>query len=497
MYPGIGVSRHLEVRAGVYRDSVSLMQASRRIGAEPGVRSALVAMATELNLELLVGMGFRAPAGASANDMVVAVEADGEEQLAGALATLDELLAQRRFDGEGRAFPDPLPRTIRAAAADATLALISTPGQYAAADAFEALDAGLDVMLFSDNVPIGPEIALKRAAAIRGRLVMGPDCGTAVLGGVGLGFANVVRPGPIGLVAASGTGAQQLMCLFDAVGLGISHCLGVGGRDLSEEVGGRSTLAALDLLASDASTERVVVVSKPPAPAVADAVRARIADLDLPIDLALLGPGRPTLTDVAERVVRAAGRRWTAPRQWPARSIRQRRPGALRGLFSGGTLCAEAGFVVSERLGTVRSNIASDAASALPDDLRSDGHLVIDFGDDVLTRGRPHPMIDNTLRIDRILDEGSDPACAVLLVDVVLGHGAHPNPAAELAPALETARENAARSGRDLAVVVSLTGTAADPQGLDRQVAALQAAGASIHLSNADAARTAADLVAG
>jgi FdrA protein len=153
--------------------------------------------------------------------------------------------------------------------------------------------------------------------------------------------------------------------------------------------------------------------------------------------------------------------------------------------------------VVSERLGTVRSNIASDAASALPDDLRSDGHLVIDFGDDVLTRGRPHPMIDNTLRIDRILDEGSDPACAVLLVDVVLGHGAHPNPAAELAPALETAREDAARSGRDLAVVVSLTGTAADPQGLDRQVAALQAAGASIHLSNADAARAAADLVAG
>jgi FdrA protein len=287
------------------------------------------------------------------------------------------------------------------------------------------------------------------------------------------------------------------MCLFDAAGLGISHCLGVGGRDLSEKVGGRSTLAALDLLASDASTERIVVVSKPPAPAVADAVRARIAKLDLPIDLALLGPGRPTLTDVAERVVRAAGRRWTAPRQWPAPASRQRRPGALRGLFSGGTLGAEAGFVVSERLGAVRSNIASDAASTLPGDLRSDGHLVIDFGDDVLTRGRPHPMIDNTLRVDRILDEGSDPACAVLLVDVVLGHGAHPNPAAELAPALATARENAARGDRDLAVVVSLTGTAADPQGLDRQVAALHAAGASVHLSNADAARTAADLVAG
>jgi FdrA protein len=491
------VSRLLEVRAGVYRDSVSLMQASRRISTEPGVRSALVAMATELNVDLLVGMGFEPPAGASANDMLVAVEADGEEELAAAMATVEALLAQRRTDGGSGALTDPPPRTIRAAAADATLALISTPGQYAAADAFEALDAGLDVMLFSDNVPVGHEIALKRTAAERGRLVMGPDCGTALLSGVGLGFANVVRPGPVGLVAASGTGAQQLMCLFDAAGLGVSHCLGVGGRDLSEAVGGRSTLAALDLLASDTETERVVVVSKPPAPAVADAVRARIADLGIPVDLALLGAGRPTLTDVAERVVRAAGLGWEAPREWPARERRPPRSGAVRGLFAGGTLCDEARFVLAERLGPVRSNIATDAASALPDDLRADGHVLIDFGDDRLTRGRPHPMIDNTLRIDRILEEGLDPACGVLLIDVVLGHGAHPDPAGELAPALARARQTAASGGRDLAVVVSLTGTAADPQGRDRQAATLQAAGASVHLSNADAARTAADLVAG
>ncbi len=497
MYPGFGVSRRLEVRAGVYRDSVSLMQASRRIGEEPGVRSALVAMATELNIELLVGMGFEAPAGASANDMLVAVVADGEDEIDAAMATLDALLAQRRTDGDGGAFSDPPPRTVRGAAVDATLALISTPGQYAAADAFEALDAGLDVMLFSDNVPVGHEIALKRAAAERGRLVMGPDCGTALVGGVGLGFANVVRPGPVGLVAASGTGAQQLMCLFDAAGLGISHCLGVGGRDLSEAVGGLSTLAALDLFAGDAATERIVVVSKPPAPAVADAIRARTADLDIPVDLALLGPGQPTLTDVAERVTRAAQLAWEAPRQWPARDRRPRRTGAVRGLFAGGTLCDEARFVLSERLGAVRSNIAAEAASALPDDLRSDGHLVIDFGDDRLTRGRPHPMIDNTLRVDRILEEGLDPACGVLLIDVVLGHGAHPDPAGELAPALARARDTAASGGRDLAVVVSLTGTAADPQGLDRQAAALQAAGASVHVSNADAALTAANLVAG
>jgi FdrA protein len=351
-------------------------------------------------------------------------------------------------------------------------------------------------MLFSDNVPIDQEIALKQAAARQGRLVMGPDCGTALIGGVGLGFANVVRAGPVGLVAASGTGAQQLMCLLDGAGLGISHCLGVGGRDLSAAVGGRSTLAALDLLATDPATERVVIVSKPPGAGVVNALRTRIASIDIPVDLALLGPGRPTLTEVASRVVRAAGLPWSDPGNFPAPHVAGRRQGALRGLFSGGTLADEARFVLSDRLGAIRSNTASEGAAELPDDLRADGHLVIDFGDDRLTRGRPHPMIDNTLRIARILEEGLDRICAVLLLDVVLGHGAHPDPAAELAPAIRQARASAAADGRDLAVVVSLTGSAADPQGRDRQASAFQVAGASVHLSNAEAARTAADLVA-
>ena len=488
------MSRRLEVRPGAYRDSVSLMQVSRRIGEEPGVRSALVAMATDLNLQLLVGMGFVAPDGATPNDMVVAIEADDDDALTAATSVLDGILAERSSRGVGPATDAP-PRTIRSAADGATLALISTPGQFAAADAFEALDAGLDVMLFSDNVPLGQEVALKRAAADRGRLVMGPDCGTAVIAGVGLGFANVVRMGPVGLVAASGTGAQQLMCLLDAAGVGISHCLGVGGRDLSAAVGGRSTLAALGLLAADPMTEQVVVISKPPAADVVATLRDRIGDLGVHVELALLGPGQPTLTETAERVVCGAGLPWSAPRSWPALHARPRRQGAVRGLFSGGTLADEARFILSERLGPIRSNTSSDGDLGLPDDLTGEGHLVIDFGDDRLTRGRPHPMIDNTLRVARILAEGSDPTCAVIVLDVVLGHGAHPDPAAELASAVTQARATAAAAGRELAVVVSLTGTPADPQGLDRQALALQAAGASVHLSNAEAARAAADLI--
>ncbi|MGH8777294.1 MAG: FdrA family protein [Jiangellaceae bacterium] len=474
------------------------MQVSQRVGAAHGVRSALVAMATELNLDLLAGMGFAVPDGASANDMLVAVEAEDDRALSTALTQVDAILAERARSADGAADSAP-PRTVRAAAAasGSTLALISTPGQYAAADAFDALYAGLDVMLFSDNVPLEQEIALKETATRLGLLVMGPDCGTAVVAGVGLGFVNVTRPGPVAIVAASGTGAQHLMCLLDGAGLGVSHCLGVGGRDLSEPVAARSTLAALDLLAAEESTERIVVVSKPPAPVVAERVRARAAGLGIPVEFALLGPGQSSITDVAERVVRAGGLPWDAPRGWPAPDNPAPRVGALRGLFSGGTLCDEAMLIAASQLGAIRSNVPLEPDWDLPDDLRAPGHLMIDFGDDSLTQGRPHPMIDGRLRAARLVDEGADPTCAVVLLDVVLGHGAHPDPAAELEPAIRQARATAAGGGRDLAVVVSLVGTAGDPQGLDRQAEALCSAGASVHLSNAAAAHVAVDLVEG
>jgi FdrA protein len=299
----------------------------------------------------------------------------------------------------------------------------------------------------------------------------------------------------VGIVAASGTGAQQLMCLLDAAGLGVSHCLGVGGRDLSAAVEGRSTSGALDLLAADDATERIVVVSKPPAAEVARRVQAHAAGLGLPVDFALLGSGQPTLTEVAERVTVALGRDWVPPGTWPAPYERAPRLGALRGLFSGGTLCDEAMIVASARLGAIGSNIPLIPAWSLPDDLRAPGHLMIDFGDDKLTQGRPHPMIDGSTRAQRILEEGADASCGTVLLDVVLGHGAHPDPAAELAPAIREARATAAQTGRDLAVVVSLTGTSGDPQGLSRQAEAMQSAGASVHLSNAAAAQAATDLV--
>src|SRR5262249_33473750 len=237
------------------------------------------------------------------------------------------------------------------------LVLVSTPGRYAFLDAMDALDAGASVLVFSDNVPVDQEVRLKEAARRRGLLVMGPDCGTAIVGGVALGFANVVRPGPVGLAAASGPGAKPIMSLLDAAGVGVSHCLGVGGRDLSSAVAGRSTLAALDALDADDATELIVIVSKPPAPTVTDKIRAYAAGLPTPVLVALLGlrqPDRPTTVEgVLERLGQPAPARWPA---WRPTHQRPTRPGALRGLFAGGTLCHEAMAIASATLGPVRSN---------------------------------------------------------------------------------------------------------------------------------------------
>jgi FdrA protein len=447
---------HVELRPGAYADSVALMQVSRDVAALPGVRSAQVAMATPLNLEVLAGMGFVVPP-ATPNDLVVAIDADDVEA---ALAAVTAALRPRRVAGSEQEVP---PRTTRSALLrePADLVLVSVPGASAFVEAMDALDAGCDVMIFSDNVPFDQELALKRTATDRGLLVMGPDCGTCVIGGLGLGFANVVRPGPVGIVAASGTGCQQLMCLLDAAGAGVAAALGVGGRDLSAEVGGLSTREAMKRLDADPDVELIVVVSKPPAPEVAADLRAYADTLSTPIRLALLGGGQPDLTAAAEGVLDDLRRGKPA---WPVwGQATSPRAGVLRGLFVGGTLCTEADLI-------------AEAAGVT--------HHMTDFGDDSLTQGRAHPMIDPTLRLEHLAQAGSDATTGVLLLDVVLGHGAEPDPAARLAPVIAAA---------GVPVVVACVGTQAD--GLQRQAAALADAGAEVYLSNAQATRRAVELV--
>jgi FdrA protein len=502
----------VEVRRGAYHDSVTLMVVSRTLAGVEGVSAAQVAMGTELNLGLMRGMGFDPPEGAGANDLVVAVRARDDEAIDRSRAALEAALAGSSTAGQGGGGRGaaPPPRTAGAAArrsVGANLCLVSVPGAHAFTEAMDALESGLSVMLFSDNVPVEAEVRLKEEGARRGLLVMGPDCGTAAVAGVGLGFANAVPPGPVGIVAASGTGAQQLMSLLAGAGVGVSHCLGVGGRDLSRAVDGRSTRQALAMLDADEATELIVVVSKPAAAAVARELEAFVEGLGTPVQLAVLGRGQGDLTAAAARAVLATGATWSEPRRWPAPQERTGPYRELRGLFAGGTLCDEAMVIASDALGSdqpVRSNIPLDPSLSLGSDLADDGHLMIDFGDDALTQGRAHPMIDQRSRLDRIATEaarltanGRDTGGVVLLLDVVLGHGAHPDPASELAPALAEAVKSASAGGRDLAVVVSLCGTEGDPQGLQRQSAALVEAGAAVYLSNAAAARAAVALLEG
>jgi FdrA protein len=485
------VTSTLQVRRGAYVDSVTLMQVSRRVSAVPGVDTAIVAMATDLNLDLARSLGFEPPAGLGPNEMLVAVAAGSDDALDVALREVDAALAEAAAPARTSFGAAPEPVTVRAAArhSGADVALISTPGRFAFADAVDAVDAGLHTMVFSDNVPLAQEVALKEYAAAAGVLVMGPDCGTAVVGGVGLGFANVVRPGPAGIVAASGTGAQHLMSLLDHAGVGISHCLGVGGRDLSAEVGGRSTLQALDLLAADEATELIVVISKPPDPEVATRVHEHADRLGKTVVLALLGPGRPDITEVAAHAVAAAGAAWSPPATSPGKLTRGRPGGHVRGLFAGGTLCDEAMVIATDRLGPVTSNIPLPGGRETDDRLGSVGHTFIDFGDDRLTRGRPHPMIDGSIRVDRLRAEVTDPTTGVVLMDVVLGHGAAADPAGELASVVADA------TVAGVPVVTALIGTGDDPQGLERQAATLREAGAWVSRSNAQASRTALDLL--
>lgn len=402
-------------------------------------------------------------------------------------------------------------------ATDATLALISTPGDYAAAEARKALDAGLDVMIFSDNVSVDDEIALKRRAHERGLLVMGPDCGTAIVGGVALGFANVVRRGDIGCVGAAGTGLQQVTSLVDRWGAGISNALGTGSHDLSSEVGGITMLDALAALDADPETNVLLLVSKPPAPDVAERVLDAAARSAKPAVVCFLGAPREnverpgiqaasTLDEAAEKAVAAS--LGAAPQRPPESELdalaAEAREGLadsqryLRGLYSGGTFGYEASLLLSAAaVGRVWSNTPARPDDRIADVWKSREHTVVDLGDDVFTRGRPHPMIDYRLRVERIAEEAADPEVAVVLFDVVLGYGSHPDPASELVPAIEAALRAAAEDGRLPAFVAHVCGTEGDPQSLATTTSRLRDAGVLLADSNARAVGLAARIVAG
>ena len=507
------MARATKIIRNFYRDSVSLMQLSSTIAKLPGVEQASAVMASANNISLLQEAGLLTESvEASANDLLIALQGE-TEALESALTATDSALKQpspsSSGDGKSR---DMSPRSIEMGLGSfvgANLALISTPGEYAATEAFKALSLGLNVMLFSDNVELKDEIALKRFAQERDLIVMGPDCGTAIINGVPLAFANVVRRGVIGVVGASGTGLQQVTCLVNRWGGGISQAIGTGGHDLHRDVGGISMLQGLKALAADPSTSVIVLISKPPSPEVAGKVleAARGAGKAVVVNFLGADPDRVrreniypalTLEDAAAAAVALAEGKTPEPRSAnvAAHSItplaKQQR--YIRGLYSGGTFCYEASLLLKKGLGQINSNTPVEPGDRLSDVWTSRKHTVIDLGDDLFTRGRPHPMIDHRLRNERLIKEASDPEVAVILLDVVLGYGSHPDPAAEMVPVIQKARELTTKAGRHLVIMGFVCGTAADPQNLSKQETALREVGVTLAESNAQAVRMAASV---
>lgn len=498
-----------EIRTGAYYDSVILMQLQRSLTGVEGVIDAGVIMGTDANKDLLAQSDLLAPEvkTAGADDMVIVIKAEDEALAQAALDGVDELLAARRGGGIEAEY---LPKSLESASQmlpDAQWVLISVPGRYAARVARQALSLDKHVFLYSDNVTLMDEIELKNTAAEKGLLVMGPDCGTAIVNGVGLGFANKVRRGSIGLVAASGTGLQQVSSRIHQFGGGITHALGTGGRDLSEQVGAVTARQGLDLLRRDPQSQVIVLVSKPPSVKVADELVNASRQAGKPVVIDFIGYSTSvrkvdnvyfatSFDEAAELAVQLAS---SAPTVEPITNddLERFTPDQryLRGLFSGGTLAYEALLVLSDYLPVVYSNAPLDKEYRLADSLVSQEHTIIDLGEDEFTVGRLHPMLDNDLRIRRLEVEAGDPQVAVILLDVVLGYGAHPDPAGELAPVIAQARTGAKSAGRYLEVVAVVSGTDEDPQDMGSQIQKLEHVGARVFTSNDAAARFVGNLL--
>jgi len=518
--------RRVQVLRDRYVDSVVQMSASRAMMDLDGVEWAAAAMGTPANLATLDGRGFDTAAlAATANDCFLAVEAGSDGAADGALdggeAALSGGPGRGGGDGSGSAGAAERPRSLGEAVdilgGAANVAIVSVPGDYAALEAHKALSAGLHVLLFSDNVGLEEEVELKERAEAAGLLVMGPGAGTAMLGRTGLGFANVVtgsegdgdggadrRPG-VGVVAAAGTGAQEVMALLDRGGARVTAVIGVGGRDLSETVGGRMARSGLRALRADPGTDAVLLVSKPPSEGVARAVLAEAGGK--PAVAALIGLAEPVPTPDGVRLASTLeggvtallaalglppldldGGLRAAVTEAAAR-LRSTRT-LVRGLFSGGTLCYEALVILSGILGPVYSNTPIRKGWGLP---APDGaHVCLDLGEEEFTKGRPHPMIDPEARIEHLRVEGARPDVAVVLLDVVLGYGAHVDPAGRLAPVCADIRAG----GEGPAVVAYVLGTDSDPQGLAGQRAILAEAGCIVPPTAGRAALAAAALAA-
>jgi succinyl-CoA synthetase alpha subunit len=507
------------VRKNSYYDSATLMLVSSKVAQQVrGSKNIAVLMSTEMNKELMRGAGLLNEDGEAAapNDLIFAVRSDTVEEIEAAIASAVEILEKKNTErasrNEGRNYKTT--QEALSALGGADIAVISLPGAFAHFEAKRLLNAGVNILMFSDNVSLENENMLKDLALEKNLLMMGPDCGTAVINGVGLGFSNKVKPGCVGIVAASGTGLQEVMTLVSNFGGGISQALGTGGRDVKEEVGGKMMLHCIDMLEADPRTEIIVIVSKPPAPSVTAKLSERIKKLSKPVVACLLGDTSNLLGDtrcyVAHTLTETAqicldlvvGKGATIPSRGDenevVRKVKEGLSGSqkyIRGLYCGGTLSYETQLIIRNALGAVYSNAPLNYDFKLHDSQFSREHTVLDLGEDEFTVGQPHPMIEHSLRRERLLREALDPSVAVIALDIYIGYGSHDEAGKLLAEHVTEARELLAREGRSVGFFARICGSFEDYQGYETQKEILEAAGITVFETNEQCARAAVAVV--
>lgn len=503
------------VKKKTYHDSVTLMSLAGKLKKQDGVDEVIVSMATPMNKELLENVGLMTEEAREATDADLLIACRAEESvLSHVLEEVEAALGAKKAGGKRGEKTSVT--TFGAAldmSPDANVAVISVPGEFAAREARRALENGLNVMLFSDNVSVEDERSLKTYAAENELFVMGPDCGTAMINGTGLCFANDVRQGGIGMVAASGTGLQEVMVQVDRLGYGVSQAIGTGGRDLSAEIGGIMMRQGIDALLADEATDVLVLISKPPAKEVEQMILEKVARANKPVVLCLLDgkapsdlPEHVTFTTTLFEAAVAAVRTYEPNLQvelvsdealkWS--NVVPKAQGTeryIRGLFCGGTLTAEALSILRDRVSPLTSNVAKRQVEKMADVFTSTGHTLVDLGDDAFTVGKPHPMIEPALRNGRILQEAADPTCGVLLLDFELGYGSHEDPVGETLETLKEAQAIAEHEGRTLPIVAYICGTETDKQGYADQKRRLEQAGVFVARSNAEAVEIACTIV--
>lgn len=503
------------IQKNTYYDSVTLMIISKEIKKTEGIQQALVGMGTDLNKELATNLGISNPElnEITQNDFFVSILADEKVSIEDIMNQVNELLNKKRSSRSD----DYMPKTLDSAInyqPDSNMVLISLPGKYAAAEVKKALNNNLNVMLFSDNVTIEEENELKELAVSKELLMMGPDCGTAIINNVPLAFANVVRKGHVGVVGASGTGTQEVTVLIDKLGEGVSQVIGTGGRDLRLEIGGKMMLLGLDALINDPQTEVILLVSKPPHPDIAEKILKVVEKANKPVVVDFIGGDRAliekygayacsSLEDAARKAVALVRNEepvdfegFSLPME-EIYSIVDSEVGKLapeqkyfRGFFTGGTLADETMKLLGKDV-EIYSNIPLSPEFKLENVNISHKNTVIDFGDDEFTVGKPHPMIDPVSRAERLVQDAEDDEMAVVMMDFVLGYGSHKDPVGEMLPAIFEAKMKMKNRGKHLTIIGYICGTDKDPQDFGESKKRLSDAGVIVMPSNAQATRLA------